>query len=269
MEKVNLSEGIEDTLHTWIYYKDIGSGTPILMLHGNSETHLVFDYYEKMLSREYRIILMDSRAHGRSKIKPEYAQKEFTTTDMAKDVAALLDALSIHSCILLGFSDGANIALEFASLFPSRTKAVISVSGNLFPDGLIFPLWLFCNVKYYFLKTISGIFSKILRRTPHSFPGLHQIYQHLIHHRQLTSLLCNSPMMTKEQLESITAPVLLIAGTRDVVKSSHSRLMAEWIPHAQLVLVKKGTHRSVFGHEDFYLEIMREFLEGIGEMYKN
>ncbi len=261
MEKVKVSEGIADTRHAWLYYKDIGSGTPILMLHGNSETHLVFDYYEKKLSKEYRIILMDSRAHGRSKIKPEYAQKEFTTTDMAKDVAVLLDTLSISSCILFGFSDGANIALEFASLFPSRAKAVISVSGNLFPDGLIFPLWLFCNVKYHFLKTISRIFFKILHRTSRGLPVLQQIYQCLIHHRQLTSLLCNSPMLTKEQLESVTAPVLLIAGTRDVVKSSHSRLMAEWIPHAQLVLVKKGTHRSVFGHEDFYLKIMREFLE--------
>ena len=126
MEKINVSEGVADTLHTWIYYKDIGAGMPVLMLHGNSETHMVFDYYEKKLSKEYRIILMDSRAHGRSRIKPEYAGKEFTTTDMAKDVAALLDTLSISSCILFGFSDGANIALEFASLFPSRAKAVIS-----------------------------------------------------------------------------------------------------------------------------------------------
>lgn len=263
MEKINVSEGVADTLHTWIYYKDIGAGMPVLMLHGNSETHMVFDYYEKKLSQEYRIILMDSRAHGRSRIKPEYAGKEFTTTDMAKDVAALLDTLSISSCILFGFSDGANIALEFASLFPSRAKAVISVSGNLFPDGLIFPLRLFCNVKYDFLTMISGMFSKILHRTSQRLPVLHQIYRHLTHYRQLTSLLCNSPMLTKERLESITAPVLLIAGTRDLVKSSHSRLMAEWIPHARLVLVKKGTHRSVFGHEDFYLEIIKEFLTEI------
>ena len=83
------------------------------MLHGNAETHLIFDYYEKKLSMKYRVILMDSRAHGRSRIKPEYAGSEFTTADMAKDAAALLDVLHIPSCILFGFSDGANIALEY------------------------------------------------------------------------------------------------------------------------------------------------------------
>lgn len=52
-----------DTPQVWIYYKESGRGTPILMLHGNAETHLIFDYYEKKLSMKYRVILMDSRAH--------------------------------------------------------------------------------------------------------------------------------------------------------------------------------------------------------------
>ena len=91
MEKMICRQGMADTSQAWIYYKESGRGTPILMLHGNAETHLIFDYYEKKLSMKYRVILMDSRAHGRSRIKPEYAESEFTTTDMARDAAALLD----------------------------------------------------------------------------------------------------------------------------------------------------------------------------------
>lgn len=83
MEKMICRQGMADTSQAWIYYKESGRGTPILMLHGNAETHLIFDYYEKKLSMKYRVILMDSRAHGRSRIKPEYAESEFTTTDMA------------------------------------------------------------------------------------------------------------------------------------------------------------------------------------------
>ena len=100
MEKMTCRQGMADTPQVWIYYKESGRGTPILMLHGNAETHLIFDYYEKKLSMKYRVILMDSRAHGRSRIKPEYAESEFTTTDMARDAAALLDILHIPSCIL-------------------------------------------------------------------------------------------------------------------------------------------------------------------------
>ena len=198
-----------DTPHAWIYYRDSGGqGTPLLMLHGNAETHLVFDYYEKKLSEKYRTILMDSRAHGRSELKPECAKK------------------------------------EFASLFPERTTAVIAVSGNISPDGLILPLRLFSTGKYYFLKVVNGFFK-----------------QHLFRQQQLASFLCNSPMMTEEQLQEIKAPVLLIAGTHDVVKVSHSRRMAHLIPHAQLVLMKGDTHTAMFVRKQQYLEIMESFLE--------
>ena len=71
MEKMICRQGMADTSQAWIYYKESGRGTPILMLHGNAETHLIFDYYEKKLSMKYRVILMDSRAHGRSRIKPQ------------------------------------------------------------------------------------------------------------------------------------------------------------------------------------------------------
>ncbi len=256
MEKMICRQGMADTPQVWIYYKESGRGTPILMLHGNAETHLIFDYYEKKLSMKYRVILMDSRAHGRSRIKAEYAGSEFSTADMAKDAAALLDVLHIRSCVLFGFSDGANIALEFASLFPDRTRAVIAVSGNVTPDGLILPVRAFCMGEYFCLKTATSLFRRICERNH----AAAYIFPHLFRHQQLASLLCNSPMMSREQLEKIPSPVLLIAGTRDLVKVSHSRLMARLIPHAQLVLVKGATHTAMFGRKAFYLKIISDFL---------
>lgn len=245
MKKTDYRHGVVDTSHAWIYYKDSGGNSlPLLMLHGNAETHQVFEYYDKRLSEKYRVILMDSRAHGRSELKPEYAEKEFTITDMAGDVAALLDTLHIDSCILLGFSDGANIALEFASLFPEKVLSVIAISGNSSPDGLIAPLRIFSNIKYSCLKTLNRLPGRPFARS-----------------RQLTSLLCNSPMLTEEQLRNIKAPVLLIAGTRDLIKVSHSRRMAQLIPHGQLVLVKGATHTSMFAREKLYLKIIEDFLE--------
>lgn len=257
MEKMTCRQGMADTPQVWIYYKESGRGTPILMLHGNAETHLIFDYYEKKLSMKYRVILMDSRAHGRSRIKPEYAESEFTTTDMARDAAALLDILHIPSCILFGFSDGANIALEFASLFPDRTRAVIAISGNVAPDGLILPVRAFCVGKYFCLRAAAEFFQ---HGHGNNFARKH-IFPHLFHHQQLASLLCNSPMISHKQLEKIQAPVLLIAGTRDLVKVSHSRLMARLIPRAQLVLIKGATHTSMFGRKAFYLKIIHDFLD--------
>ena len=68
-------------------------------------------------------------------------------------------------------------------------------------------------------------------------------------------------MMSREQLEKILSPVLMIAGTRDLVKVSHSRLMARLIPRAQLVLIKGATHTAMFGRKAFYLKIIDDFLK--------
>ncbi|MFR4782885.1 MAG: alpha/beta fold hydrolase [Pilosibacter sp.] len=256
MEKMTCRQGMADTPQVWIYYKESGRGTPILMLHGNAETHLIFDYYEKKLSMKYRVILMDSRAHGRSRIKPEYAESEFTTTDMARDAAALLDILHIPSCILFGFSDGANIALEFASLFPDRTRAVIAISGNVSPDGLILPVRAF--VREILLsesgdKSVPGNLQKKSCRFLHPFMSFPSSTA------RFPALQFSHDVL--EQLENVQAPVLLIAGTRDLVNVSHSRLMARLIPRAQLVLIKGATHTSMFGRKAFYLKIIHDFLD--------
>ena len=260
MEKINLKHGVADTPHAHLFYQITGHGTPLLMLHGNSQTHTIFDIYEKRLSCQYQTILMDSRAHGHSKLKKAYIRDEFTTKDMANDVAALLDFLHIDACILFGFSDGANIALEFASLYPSRALAVIAVSGNLSPDGLIAPVRLFSAGKYYGLKVLNALYAVAHNYLHIPHLSSHQHMHHLLRHQQLASLLCHSPMLTKEQLQSITAPVLLIAGTRDVIKISHSKQMATLIPDARLVLVHGATHSALFHHEAFYLKIIQDFL---------
>lgn len=255
MEKITVKRGVADTPQAQIFYKDSGQGTPILMLHGNAQTHLIFAYYEKKLSRQYRTILMDSRAHGHSRVKPPFADREFATADMARDAAALLDTLHIDACILLGFSDGANVALEFASLFPSRTLAVLSFSGNVSPDGLIFPVRLFYHGKYRLLRAVTTWLRK------HNTTAASRLFHSLFHQQQLTALLCASPRLTKARLAAIHAPVLLIAGTNDVVKVSHSRQMAKSIPGAQLLLVRGATHLSLFLRKQFYLQVILRFLK--------
>ena len=76
-----------DTSEAHLYYEVVGHGTPVLMLHGNSQSHHVFHSYKRNLQKSYQVILMDSRGHGRSMT----ARQSFTIHDMACDAAALLD----------------------------------------------------------------------------------------------------------------------------------------------------------------------------------
>ena len=117
-----------------IYYEQYGSGTPLLILHGNSQSLAVFYPFLRTFLTDFQVILMDSRGHGRSRLSVHTALHGFSTEDMADDVIALLDHLHLSSVHLLGFSDGANIGLEIACKYPERLKALICISANASPD---------------------------------------------------------------------------------------------------------------------------------------
>lgn len=233
-----------DTPEAHLYYEVCGHGIPILMLHGNSQSHHVFHSYAQKLQQTYQVILMDSRGHGHSRTDQQY----FTIHDMACDAAALLDHLGIAKAILFGFSDGANIALEFACCFPERTLAVIAASGNALPHGLRFPVRLGTQ--------LTGCALTFLKN---SLPD-GSLRQNLTNRLQLNTLLTDSPNLSAERLQKIQAPVLILAGTRDLIKTSHTRWMAEQIPNSQLRLIEGGTHKVLFLQEQQCMKYILEFL---------
>lgn len=142
MVKVNrkedepMKEGYVDNCFASLYYKEMGQGMPLIMLHGNGESHEIFARLSELMSRYYRVILMDSRGHGSSLMKGEAARGELTIPDMAADVVQVMEFLHVPRAVILGFSDGANVALETASCYPGRVSAVVAVSGNALPRGM-------------------------------------------------------------------------------------------------------------------------------------
>lgn len=241
-----IKRGYLDTPQARIYYETLGKGRPLVLLHGNGQSHHVFRSYMRGLSDDYRLILMDSRGHGHSVLKN--VLKPFTITDMARDVAALLNYLNIPQAVFLGFSDGANIALEFASLYPERALAVISASGNALPGGLRFPLRLAAGVQLQASRALKAL-----------CPG-DRLKAFFDRRCQLSVLLLDSPALPEERLKKITAPVLVLAGTRDAIKTSHTRWMAEHIPGSRLLLIPGGTHNVLFGQEKRCLGCIKDFL---------
>lgn len=243
-----IKTGCMDTTSAQIYYEIYGEGIPVLMLHGNAGSHGELIAYAEQLCGRYQVILMDSRGHGRSQLKIKESVKEFTASDMAKDVKRLMDYFKLDRGILLGFSDGANTALEFAARYQERTIAVISISGNAQPSGLWFPIHLLVAVKY----KVLGLLMKLC--------PMEEIRHSMEQSRIYASLLLNSPALTAERLSEIKVPVLLIAGTLDLIKVSHTKWMAANLPSSRLVLIKGGTHGDFFRRQGLYLTCILDFL---------
>ncbi len=113
-------------------YTEKGKGDILILLHGNGENGEYFVHQLEFFSKRRRVIAVDTRGHGKS----PRGGAPFTIAQFADDLLCFMDEHSIEKPDILGFSDGANIAMEFAIKYPQRVSKLILNGGNLFPDGV-------------------------------------------------------------------------------------------------------------------------------------
>ena len=98
-----------------------GQGQPMVFLHGNGEDSSYFVHQISHFSKKYCIIAIDTRGHGQS----PRGDKPFTIKQFAEDLNDFLNENGIAKAIILGFSDGGNIALEFAMWMSPEFKVYL------------------------------------------------------------------------------------------------------------------------------------------------
>jgi pimeloyl-ACP methyl ester carboxylesterase len=107
-----------------IYYETYGKGTPIVFLHSFTQSSYAWMYQLFDLSRDFQTVIADFRGHGRSD-KP---QEGYGLDIMAKDTAAVLDALNLDKVVLVGNSLGGMVAAQLCVDYPDRVMGAIMVS---------------------------------------------------------------------------------------------------------------------------------------------
>ena len=115
-----------------LYYQEKGNKEPLILLHGNGEDGSYFKNQIDYFCGRYRVIAVDTRGHGKS----PRGTKPFTIEQFSCDLYDFMMDLKISNAVILGFSDGANIAMEFAMKYPNKVKALILNGGNLNPRGI-------------------------------------------------------------------------------------------------------------------------------------
>lgn len=102
-------------------YDDTGSGPAVVLLHGYPFNRSMWREQTEALSASYRVITPDLRGHGETTATDEPA----TMDEMARDVAALMDALDIRRAAVGGLSMGGYVTLAFYRRFPLRVRALV------------------------------------------------------------------------------------------------------------------------------------------------
>ena len=208
-----------------LYYEVVGTGSPLILIHGNGESHEIFDEAVKLLSEHFTCYLLDSRGHGQSQKVSEYHY-----ADMAEDVYQFIQALSLQNITFYGFSDGGIIGLLLASRYSDLFDRLIISGANTSPAA------------------ISGWVEEAF-----------QNWRQIMKKSALFKLMMTEPDITREQLAAIQIPTLVLAGSEDVIDETDTRFIAESIPGADLRILPGEDHDSYIVGSTKVAELILEF----------
>lgn len=203
----------------YIHYEICGEGFPVVFLHGNN---LESGYFKKqrVLSEYCKLIFVDSLGHGKSGNLVEKVSFSY----LADSLEELLSHMHIEKCLLVGHSDGANLAIEYAKLHSKRVAGIIANSGNISFDGLKFLPKYACFFEEYLYKAL-GIFSPVFKRKSTVSP-----------------LLRESLNISKDTFKNTSYPVIVLVGDHDMIKRNHSISISKLFPHGKFIERKNQGH---------------------------
>ena len=220
------------------FYIEKGQGAPLLLLHGNGEDSSYFRGQIDFFAQRYHVHAIDTRGHG----KTPRGDQPFTFSQFADDLRGFMDAHQMEKAHILGFSDGGNIAIAFALRYPERVDRLILNSANLSPAGAKRTIQIPIEIGYRFASLFAGRFAFARQKA------------------EMLGLMENQPNVTPEELADIHAKTLVIAGTHDMIRPKHTKLIADSIPGAALVFLK-GTHFVASKHPEEFNQAILEFLQ--------
>ena len=215
-----------------------GAGPPLLLLHGNGEDSSYFANQTDFFSRRYTVYAIDTRGHGQS----PRGTAPFTIDQFAEDLLDFMDEHDMAQARILGFSDGGNIALSFALANPERVRRLILNGANLDPSGVKPSVQIPIILGY----KLASLFAK---KSPKAKRNA-----------EMLGLMVNHPHIKAEALEDLFVPTLVIVGTRDMIKDSHTVLIANSLPNGRLEAVA-GDHFIAAKNPEEFNRIVGEFLE--------
>jgi pimeloyl-ACP methyl ester carboxylesterase len=211
-----------------VFYAEIGHGSPVVLLHGGLASSDYFGNQIRPLARHHRVIVMDSRGHGRS----TRDERPFGYDIMADDVVRLLDKLKISKADIVGWSDGAIIGLDMALRFPARVGRVFAFAANTLTSGVKDDV----EKDPTFAAYIERAGREYARLSP--TPDQYGAFQ-----EQISKMWAAEPNWSDEQLRSIRSPVLVVDGDHDeAIKREHTEYIAATIPGAGLLILPNVSH---------------------------
>jgi pimeloyl-ACP methyl ester carboxylesterase len=225
-----------------VYYEVCGEGEPLLLIHGGTATCRSWASHLPAFTEHFRVYAPDSRGHGRT----DNPAGELAYRPMADDVAALIKALGLRRPLVLGYSDGGQIALELGMRYPGLAGALV-LGGTQFR---------FSEAYLEDARALLGIAEgaevdpeMLEREHPDFVAYLREAHGHVYgpeywksYLSQIAKLWMTPLHYATEEFAAVTDPVLLLVGDRDGVATEESVELFRLLPNAELAVAPNSDH---------------------------
>jgi pimeloyl-ACP methyl ester carboxylesterase len=220
-----------------MYYEIHGSDgkTPLVLLNGGGSTiDVAYGRILPYLARDRKVIALEEQGHGRTTDR----NQPFRAETSADDVVALLDHLQVKQADVMGFSNGAGVAMQVAIRHPERIRKLVFASYMTKRKGA-YP-WLWEAMKTAsFSNMPQPLKDAFLKVNPDPAKLRNMCEKDIERMRSFRDV-------GEKSVRSIRAPTLVLIGDRDVAPPEHAAEVSRMIPGARLMILP-GAHGEYMG----------------------
>ncbi|TKT78222.1 alpha/beta hydrolase [Aquamicrobium sp. LC103] len=238
-----------------IAFSDLGSGAPIIFAHGGLMDHQSWGNQLPLADR-YRLIMPDTRGHGRS----GGAGLPATYAAFGDDIVGVMDALGLEQATLIGFSDGGCAALHVALNHPKRLRNLVLI-----------------GTPYSLESYNDGVVERFSAMVPEDMDAARPLVREVVAkmrvhmsddewsaywQRIIRGLWPSEPNFVLADFAGLPVRTLILHGEHErSVSTRASEELAATIPDCRLVYVPGATHSAAQDEPDFVNESILRFLE--------
>jgi pimeloyl-ACP methyl ester carboxylesterase len=252
-----------------LYYEVEGQGEPLLLIHGLGSSARDWEYQVPFFARDYRVVALDVRGHGRSDKPPG----PYSVPLFARDVAALLERLDATPAHVVGVSMGGMIGFQLVVDRPDLVRSLVVV--NAMPDMVVRTLAQRLAVwQRMIIAPLLGMKKMAEVLGGRLFPKLEQgelraefvrRWEENDPHAYREALKAIVGWSVSDRLSSIDCPVLVVSGDEDYTPVEAKVAYVNRLPQAELVVIEDSRHGTPVDQPEVFNEAVAAFLRRCSE----